>query len=900
MLHRAIITLSVSLTIIMNAYSQTTLTPGDLVVISLSGDNKTFRFVPLVDLAAGTEIYFTDSGWIGPGFRANEGGIKYTAPSTGITEGTNIEYSNGAANFTSVSDSFVGTNGFNLSSSGDQVIAFQGSTSAPIFIFATQSNSTQWQATASNSNTSALPSGLVDGSTAIAYGAGPGAGDEYDNTWYDCSTTTGTAAQVLAAVADQNNWVGDNTTFTPCTSPFLGGGGGNMTAIPRLIHEIQGTGATVTDPGILVSVEAVVIGDYQNDDELKGFFIQEETTDQDTDPLTSEGIFVYCNTCTVEISEGDLVEVIGTASDFFDLSQIDATVSNGSVTFISANNIDLVTPAVITLPASDATNMSNTFESTECMLVEFSQSLTVTEHFLLARYGEATLSLNGKQSIYTQTNIPDAAGYANHIVDREKTRIILDDINNDQNIDPVYHPRPSGFSVNSSIRGGSTINNLKGIMHWSFSGSSNTNAWRIRPTLSDPVTFVDSNPRTPVSTTPSDLKIASFNVLNYFNGNGAGAGFPTSRGAHSNAEFIRQTDKIVDALIGIDADIVGLIELENDYNNGSTSAIATLVDALNTEIGSPEYAYVDPISNVGTDQITNGFIYKTGAVGLYNPVAILDTPEFLDPNNLGSDKNRPAVAQTFEIIDPNNNGHQEKFTIVVNHLKSKGSACGTGDDDPTSGQGNCNGTRTAAAEELIDWLSTDPTTSGDTDFLIIGDLNAYALEDPITVMTNAGYSNVITSFNPDAYSFVFGGEWGTLDHALSNSSFESQISDVSVWHINADESFLLDYNDTVLDPGEQPFNVKPPTNPLYAPDSYRSSDHDPIIISLSYADCPVTLDITGAVNSGLYQAQTLITSDGLLTNPNNIIYRSGNAIELESGFEVQLGALFHAYIGSCN
>ena len=72
--------------------------------------------------------------------------------------------------------------------------------------------------------------------------------------------------------------------------------------------------------------------------------------------------------------------------------------------------------------------------------------------------------------------------------------------------------------------------------------------------------------------------------------------------------------------------------------------------------------------------------------------------------------------------------------MAVNHLKSKGSPCDdVGDPDPGDGAGNCNLTRTGAAEALVDWLAGDPTGSGDPDFLIIGDLNSYDKEDPIDV-----------------------------------------------------------------------------------------------------------------------------------------------------------------------
>jgi Ca2+-binding RTX toxin-like protein len=170
---------------------------------------------------------------------------------------------------------------------------------------------------------------------------------------------------------------------------------------------------------------------------------------------------------------------------------------------------------------------------------------------------------------------------------------------------------------------------------------------------------------------------------------------------------------------------------------------------------------------------------------------------------------------------------------VVNHLKSKGSGCGAGDDDTTTGQGNCNGTRTLAAQALADWLAGDPTGSGDPDFLIIGDLNSYAKEDPIVALQTAGYTNLVASFGgPSAYSYVFDGQLGYLDHALSNPALTAQVAGVAEWHINADEVPLFDYNDDVRDAGEANFEEESDTLPLYAANPSRTSDHDPVIVGL--------------------------------------------------------------------
>ncbi|MGI9294725.1 MAG: hypothetical protein ACR2PS_12145, partial [Pseudomonadales bacterium] len=183
-------------------------------------------------------------------------------------------------------------------------------------------------------------------------------------------------------------------------------------------------------------------------------------------------------------------------------------------------------------------------------------------------------------------------------------------------------------------------------------------------------------------------------------------------------------------------------------------------------------------SVVGTDAIKVGFIYKRRMVRPIGKTAILDDSSFLDPNNTRQSKNRAALAQTFV---QKRKRTRERVTVVVNHLKSKGSACGVGDDDPEAG--SCNLTRTLAAEALVDWLATVPTRVRDPDYLIIGDLNSYDEEDPIDALATAGYTDLVKKFEGElAYSFAFSGQFGYLDYALSNASLTPQISGVTTWH----------------------------------------------------------------------------------------------------------------------
>jgi len=184
-------------------------------------------------------------------------------------------------------------------------------------------------------------------------------------------------------------------------------------------------------------------------------------------------------------------------------------------------------------------------------------------------------------------------------------------------------------------------------------------------------------------------------------------------------------------------------------------------------------------------------------------------------------RSRPVLAQTFDTVSG-----EERFTVLANHLKSKGSSCDSdGDPDIGDGQGNCSATRTMAAAAMVDWIATDPTSSGDADFLVIGDFNTHTMGDAITRFESAGYINVAeTLIGASGYSFEFAGQFGTLDHAMASPGLASKVVDAAEWHINADESQINDFN---LEFGRDPA--------LFDPASpYRASDHDPLIIGLEF------------------------------------------------------------------
>lgn len=584
-----------------------------------------------------------------------------------------------------------------------------------------------------------------------------------------------------------------------------------------LIHAIQGAGSEAVIRGTVV-VEAPVVGDFQDTLlGLRGFFVQEEENDHDDDPATSEGLFVLDNGFGVDVTVGDLVRVRGVVNEFNQLTRLTRV---SAVLVCSRGNT--VTPTPVRL--ADGVDL----EAYEGMLVTLEGPVTVAQNYFLGRYGQMTLTGGDRPFQPTQIYPYGSDEWFELVGTNARRLLVLDDGQDIRALGDNPLPVPYlGAPPPGVIRSGDEITGVVGVIDQgrinSAPGADIGIGYRLHPT--EPPRFIPANVRTPE---PPDvggaLRVASFNVLNYFNGDGRGRGFPTSRGAATRAEFERQRAKIIAAISALDADVVGLMEMEND-GFGADSAIQDLVDGLNRSAPAEKsYAFVDPGGpRLGGDEITVGILYRPTTVTPVGPVATLASGAFDQALTDGGISRQP-LAQTFA------DTHGERFTVVVNHFKSKRPSGIREDTDQVfdSGVGAWNRRRTQAAEQLVTWLATDPTNSGDPDVIIIGDLNSYAKETPIAAIESAGYVNLLTLFNGDtAYSYIFDGRAGYLDHALASDSLAGQVTGAADWHINADEPKVIDYEDRFNPPG------------YYSPDPYRSSDHDPVIIGLRLATTTV-------------------------------------------------------------
>ncbi|MBA5637151.1 ExeM/NucH family extracellular endonuclease [Duganella sp. LX20W] len=593
-----------------------------------------------------------------------------------------------------------------------------------------------------------------------------------------------------------------------------------LAAVTHSIPQIQGAGATSPYAGTVQTTEGVLT--------LKvgtGFFIQDEAGDGD--PTTSDGIFVYTGSTTNSAQPGDKVRVTGSVVEYTPTGASRSVTEFKDVTAVVVQSSGhSITPANIDLPNADLGQF-------EGMLVRFVHPLTVSQSAFLGTRGELSLS-SGRLEVPTNHYPPRTAGALALAAANARNLIVLDD---GLSITPPTIPY---LGQDGTIRAGDTVADLTGVIDFGAKGGGGA-AYKLQPTVAPQ--FSRDNPRTTApSIAAGNVRVASANVLNFFttftNGSnvegasnqgcslGASVSKANCRGADNMAEFVRQRDKIVGELKAIDADVYGLMEIQN---NGETT-VSYLVNALNAAIGAPVYAVVPKPADTGTDAIRVAMIYKPSRLALVGG-ALSDSDSI---------NNRPPMAQTFRAA---NGG---KFSLVVNHFKSKGGCpAGTGPDtDQGDSQGCWNATRIQQANRLLGtFVPQVVAAAGDPDVLLIGDFNSHGFEDPINAITATGFVNQLERYvrpNGMPYSFIFDSQSGYLDHALASPKLHGQVAGATEWHINADEPSVIDYN---LDGKQQD---------LYTAQPYRASDHDPVVISLNLQ--PSFVDVSAsvrAVGSGL-------------------------------------------------
>ncbi|WP_282146123.1 ExeM/NucH family extracellular endonuclease [Alteromonas stellipolaris] len=638
---------------------------------------------------------------------------------------------------------------------------------------------------------------------------------------------------------------------------------GVCTDAATLISTIQGSGDASEEVGNGHIVEAIVTGMGAG-----GYFLQEETADSDGDDATSEGIFVSGSTT---IAVGNVARIYGEVVENYGMTTLN---QDSDVTALDCGASDDVLMTTIDMP------FDYSLEPFEGMLASVVDA-TVTSTNDLWRYGEIQVS-DGVKRQPSDVAAPLSDAYVEAVAASEASLLKIEDNSSSTYPDAInYFPT---FSYANAIRIGDTVS-ASGPLNYSFG------AFRINPT--DVITVTSTREANPV-VTEGNLSIATFNVLNYFNGEVDANGdvtfdFDANRGAEDETEFALQEARIVEAIVGLNADVVGLMEIEND-GFGDDSAIVSLVAAVNAELADTEqYSFISTADStaIGTDAITVGLLYRATIVTPEGDAQVVDMPiQQIDEDSVA--QMRPSLIQSFAHVESG-----KTFAVAVNHFKSKGSQCGEDIAEEVSEtdtiQGSCNALRVSAAITLGEALSDDSLPER---ILVLGDLNSYSAEDPVAVLTdytaetqgytvmtaantgmddgasvevtaNYGYVNLAEEFDAEGYSYWFYGteQVGSLDHVLASEAMLADAVDGAHWSINSPEVYQFQY--------DQALSYYPDEDGYAFTDvgPFRSSDHDPFIATFNLeAELPDEADpIEDDNDSGGSMGFILALMAGVLT-----------------------------------
>ncbi|MRH01528.1 ExeM/NucH family extracellular endonuclease [Xanthomonas sontii] len=524
-----------------------------------------------------------------------------------------------------------------------------------------------------------------------------------------------------------------------------------------------------------------------------GYLVQDAGDD---DPLTADALLVRGDAERV-LAPGDRVRVWG------ELAPQAAASAKAGTAFVGRSVLEqghtvLARAQPLPLQVLDAAPAD--WSALAGMRVRIAAPLTVVDNDALGKTGELGVAFGGRLWQPSEVAAPGSAEQAAIIADNARRGLRLGTLGA-----PTPTPTPTSTSATATAtaklpdylgsaaappRAGSTVQDVEGIVGGVIDGVA-----RLYPTAALQLT---PPPEPAPPQVDGTLRIAAFNLENFFNGDGRGGGFPTLRGARTAAEFQAQLRKLVATIRPLQADVAALMELEND-GYGPTSAIASLVDALN--VGGGDWRFVDAGRGPGDNPIRVGLIYRASRVSPVGKPAMLEGGPF-------AEHSRVPLAQAFR------HGSGAPFVVVANHFKSKGCGEASGADaDRGDGQGCWNATRTESARRLDAWLRSDPTGTGSTSSVLLGDFNAYAMEDPLRLLRDAGWRDALQEAHvAQPYSFVYRGLSGRLDHALLSPALAARLRGAAEWHVNADLPDSDGYRERDL------------------PGPWRSSDHDPLLL----------------------------------------------------------------------
>ena len=533
-----------------------------------------------------------------------------------------------------------------------------------------------------------------------------------------------------------------------------------------LIHDVQGNGASTPIPGATVTVRGIVTLLKSN-----GFFLQEEVGDNDADPNTSEGIFVFTSSAPT-VAVGDQATVTGTVAEFNGLTEI----TSPGVTVNSTGN---TLPTAVALTTTDLPPTANfaqpQLEKYESMRVSAASLTTVAPN---DSFFDVPTVITGEPRPMREPGIP-----ASDPVPPDPTSGTPDCCI------PIWDENPERLLLDTNGRAGSTgetltsnvvITDVAGPLDYAFGQYRLVNEAALTRTANMSAVAV------PVPAA-DEFTVASYNIEN-FNDNA------TQREKASLT--VRNVLHYPDIIGTVEIfDLADLQSLRDEINNDAVAA------------GDPNPAYeaflVEGDGTSGDNDQDVGFLVKTSRVSVTSVTQEREEVTYEEPGGgTATLHDRPPLVLD-ATVDPSG-ANPRRVLVVVNHLRS------FIDIELVAGDGpRVRAKRKAQAEDLADLLNDLQTANPGVFVISVGDYNAYQFSDGYTdpVKTIKGLATdddeVVVDASPDLvdpdffnltdtlpaaeqYSFIFEGTPQALDHHIVNGAARSRNTRNAIARVNAD------------------------------------------------------------------------------------------------------------------
>ncbi len=561
-----------------------------------------------------------------------------------------------------------------------------------------------------------------------------------------------------------------------------------------LIHDIQGTGLTSPLVGTPVTTRGIVTGIRSN-----GFFIQSSSADADSDPNTSEGVFVFTGGAPpVAAARGNDVRVVGTVVEFIPTAD---PVSPPMTEISVSPAVDLLStgnplPAPITLTTAD-TSPSGTLvqlERFEGMRVTVPSLTVIAPTAGFVSEPNATATSNGVfYGVITGVARPfrEAGIAASDALPPSPACCI-----------PRFDENPERLRVDSDgqtgataleVTAGAVVTNITSPLDFAF------RTWNLLPDPTPPPS-VSGNVTAGAVPVPAagEATIASWNLERFYNtvDDPPAGGEPVLTTTAFNNRLNKASLAIRNVLRS--PDILGVVEMEN------LSTLQALATKINTDTVSgggadPVYqAYLQEGNDVGGIDV--GFLVKSTQVSVTSVTQFGLTATYVEPGGATALLwDRPPLV--LEAAMAPAGGPSFPVTVIVNHLRSL-----IGIDDAVDGA-RVRAKRKAEAEYLADLIQARQIANPGERILVVGDFNAFQVNDGYVDLigtikgTPTPADNVVAAssdlVNPDLlsltdgpsaqqYSFSFDGNAQQLDHILMTANASSQLTGFHFARVSSD------------------------------------------------------------------------------------------------------------------